>query len=83
LFCGVPQLACRALFRPVGVAFVAVAADQLVGLVGQPLALRDAVAQRLLVALQLSRLPFPAAVAAFLFRDDDELLRGPTADPAS
>jgi hypothetical protein len=62
---------------------VTVPTDQFVGFIGKPLALGDAVAQRLLVALQLARLPFPAALAIFLVPNDDELLRGPTADPAS
>jgi hypothetical protein len=59
------------------------ATDQFVGFVGQPLALGDAVAQRLLVALQLARLPFPAALATFPVLDDDELLRGLTTDRVS
>jgi hypothetical protein len=55
-----------------------VAADHLIGFVGQPLALGNAVAKRLLVALQLPGLPFPAALAVFLVPDDRELLGGPT-----
>jgi hypothetical protein len=59
---------------------VAVTIDHRVGLVGQPLALGDAVAQRLLVALQLPRLPFPARLAVFLVWDDRELLDRSTTD---
>jgi hypothetical protein len=59
---------------------VAVAVDHRVGLVGQPLALCYAVAQRLLVAFQLPRLPFPARLAVFLVGDDRELLDGSTTD---
>jgi hypothetical protein len=58
---------------------VAVTVDHGVGLVGQPLALGDAVAQRLLVVLQLPRLPFPARLAVFLVWDR-ELLDGSTTD---
>jgi hypothetical protein len=57
-----------------------VAADHRVGFVGQPLALGDAVAKRLLVALQLPGLPFAAALAVFLVPDDRDLLRRPTGD---
>jgi hypothetical protein len=60
---------------------VAVVADHRISLVGQPLALGDAVAQRLLIALQLARLPFAARLAIFLVLDDRGLPRGPTTDP--
>jgi hypothetical protein len=60
---------------------VAVAADHRVGFVGQPFALGDAVAQRLLVALQLARLPIPTGLAVFLVLDGRELPPGLTTDP--
>jgi hypothetical protein len=80
LFGRAPQLGCRALFPSVHVAFVAVTVDHRVGLVGQPLALGDAVPERLLIALQLPRLPIPARLTVLFIRDDRELLDGSTTD---